>query len=57
MGDPGPYAPDEVTEDDFDLQQMPAFAGEQLSDFLSKCERRRQFFDKPGATFFFFFTS
>jgi hypothetical protein len=49
MSDPGPFAPDEVTEDDFDLQQMSAFAGERLSvEFLSKCERRHEFFDEQG---------
>jgi hypothetical protein len=57
MSDPGPYAPDDVTEDDFDLQQMSSLAGEQLSvEFLSKCERRDEFFDEQGTTFLFVFT-
>jgi hypothetical protein len=49
FGDPGPYAPDDVTEEDYDLQQMTQLAGERLSlKFLSKCERRDEFFDRDG---------
>jgi hypothetical protein len=58
MSDPGPYAPDDVTEDDFDLQQMPSCAGEQLSvEFLSKCERRSEFFNEQGTASCFIFLS
>jgi hypothetical protein len=52
MVDPGPRAADDVTDEDYDLQQMLVLAGERFSvEFLAKCERRDEFFDDEGAAF------
>jgi serine/threonine protein kinase len=57
FGDPPPEADGDIREEDFDLQQMVVYAGEEFnSDLLLHCQNRDDFFDAKGlqATLFGF---
>jgi hypothetical protein len=52
MVDPGPDAPDNVTDEDYDLQQMLVLARERFPvKFLSRCKTCDEVFDDEGAAF------